>query len=215
MCCECIQNPAQKDWLKKQTFVPRPQGKAALVLPAMDKALATQELVFEKSTDAQTAYAEGGNKLLRAQNNLKATFKDLRDRVVTALIPAFMRLVEIGGQVGVRGETRVVHPSLGFGREHVAQAGRRRRWDDGIKARPNEDRARRQERRGRERADAGRAGWEDALEPDLRRIPVVRLGPAHHESPRWEISGPDDIATRMLCFDVRVIPGLPEGKGDE
>ena len=68
-------------------------------ITAMDKALATQELVFEKSTDAQTAYAEGGNKLLRAQNNLKATFKDLRDRVVTALIPAFMRLVEIGGQV--------------------------------------------------------------------------------------------------------------------
>ncbi|MCA9702077.1 MAG: hypothetical protein KC431_31430, partial [Myxococcales bacterium] len=49
----------------------------------------------------------------------------------------------------------------------------------------------------------------EMLEPDLRRIPVVRLGPGHKESPRWEISGPDDIATRMLRFDVRVIPPFP------
>jgi len=39
---------------------------------AQAKAVATQELIFEKSTDAQTAWSNGGNKALLGQNKLKA-----------------------------------------------------------------------------------------------------------------------------------------------
>lgn len=53
------------------------------------KAIAVQELIFEKSTDAQKAFAEGGNEALLAQNKLKAGIGELKERVVTALMPAF------------------------------------------------------------------------------------------------------------------------------
>lgn len=62
----------------------------------MDRALATQQLIFEKSTDAQAAYEAGGNKLVNAQNTLKSVFKDLRDQLVLALVPAFETVVDIG-----------------------------------------------------------------------------------------------------------------------
>ena len=65
----------------------------------MDRALATQELIFEKTTDAQQAYADGGNKLLRAQNSLRSVFKDVRDQIVLALVPAMETAVTVGGAV--------------------------------------------------------------------------------------------------------------------
>lgn len=58
------------------------------------KATATQELIFAKSTDAQAAYAEGGNKLQLAQNTLKAKLKEVFDEVSVRLIPVFNRLSE-------------------------------------------------------------------------------------------------------------------------
>jgi hypothetical protein len=51
-------------------------------------ALATQELIFEKSTDAQKAWANGGNEALNAQNRLKAQVGELKESVATALTPA-------------------------------------------------------------------------------------------------------------------------------
>ncbi|MCP4963415.1 MAG: hypothetical protein GY925_29625 [Actinomycetia bacterium] len=62
----------------------------------MDRALATQELIFEKSGDAQAAYADGGNKLVNAQNTIKSVFKDLRDMIVLKLIPAFGAAIDVG-----------------------------------------------------------------------------------------------------------------------
>lgn len=56
------------------------------------KAIATQELIMEKSTDAQKAYAAGGNEAIRSQNKLKATFEDVKAQVVTALLPAVTAL---------------------------------------------------------------------------------------------------------------------------
>jgi hypothetical protein len=56
------------------------------------KATATQQLIFEKSTDAQAAYKEGANKLLTAQNNLKSKLKEVYDEVSVRLIPVFTRL---------------------------------------------------------------------------------------------------------------------------
>jgi hypothetical protein len=60
-----------------------------------DKALATQQLVLEKSTDAQEAYAAGGNKLTAAQNRLKAAFGEIQERIARKLLPVFARLADI------------------------------------------------------------------------------------------------------------------------
>lgn len=57
------------------------------------KALATQELIFEKSTDAQKAYADGGNKALRASNKLKSGLAELREQVADKLLPVFVGAV--------------------------------------------------------------------------------------------------------------------------
>jgi hypothetical protein len=60
-----------------------------------DKALATQQLILEKSTDAQEAYAAGGNKLTAAQNRLKAAFGEIQERIARKLLPVFARLADI------------------------------------------------------------------------------------------------------------------------
>ncbi|NVB42893.1 hypothetical protein G6O69_34045 [Pseudenhygromyxa sp. WMMC2535] len=44
----------------------------------------------------------------------------------------------------------------------------------------------------------------EMLEPDTRRIPVVRMGARQQVEPRWELAGPPDPVSRMLRFDVRV-----------
>lgn len=67
------------------------KGQEGLTGAALEqaKALATQELIFEKSTDAQKAYAAGGNKTLMASNKLKAIFGELQVWLAEKLVPAF------------------------------------------------------------------------------------------------------------------------------
>ena len=60
-----------------------------------DKALATQQLILEKSTDAQEAFAAGGNNLTAAQNRLKAAFGELQEDMARKLMPVFSRAAEI------------------------------------------------------------------------------------------------------------------------
>lgn len=62
---------------------------------AQDKALATQQLILEQTTDAQAAYAAGGNKLTAAQNRLKAAFGEIQERIARKLLPVFARLADI------------------------------------------------------------------------------------------------------------------------
>lgn len=62
------------------------------------KALATQELIFEKSTDAQTAYAEGGNKALRASNAIRAGLGELREQIADKLLPVALKVGEWFGK---------------------------------------------------------------------------------------------------------------------
>lgn len=57
-----------------------------------DKAIATQLLIMEKSTDAQAAYAAGGNQLTAAQNQLKAKMGELEETVARKLLPVFTDL---------------------------------------------------------------------------------------------------------------------------
>lgn len=56
------------------------------------KAVATQELIFEKSTDAQKAWAEGGNKALTASNKWKAGLGELKETLATKLVPVILIL---------------------------------------------------------------------------------------------------------------------------
>lgn len=51
------------------------------------KALATQELIFEKSTDAQKAYAKGGNETIRAGNKIKAIWGEVQVFLAEKLVP--------------------------------------------------------------------------------------------------------------------------------
>ena len=62
---------------------------------AMDRALATQALILEKSTDAQAAFAEGGNHLTAAQNRMKAAFGEVKEEVTRKLMPVFARVADI------------------------------------------------------------------------------------------------------------------------
>jgi len=57
------------------------------------KAAVTLELVMEKSTDAQTAFAEGSDSLIRKQTQLSAKFSDIQEKIASALIPVFNRLL--------------------------------------------------------------------------------------------------------------------------
>jgi hypothetical protein len=52
------------------------------------EAVATQELIYAKSTDAQKAWAEGGRQAAIAQKSLSSTIAELKEKLVTALTPA-------------------------------------------------------------------------------------------------------------------------------
>lgn len=57
------------------------------------KAAAVQELIFEKSTDAQEAYANGADSLTRKKAEMSATLKNVQETIATALLPAFHEIV--------------------------------------------------------------------------------------------------------------------------
>ena len=59
------------------------------------KAAATLELITERSTDAQNAYANNADTLVRKQAELRARIQDINEALATALIPVFHRLAEI------------------------------------------------------------------------------------------------------------------------
>jgi hypothetical protein len=57
------------------------------------KAIATQELIFEKSADAQAAFAEGSDKLIGRQQAAKAKLRELVDTLAVGLLPVFHTVV--------------------------------------------------------------------------------------------------------------------------
>ena len=58
------------------------------------RAMATQELIFEKSKDAQKKYAEGAGSLIRVQGELKAQLATVKNEVLIALIQSMQQLAE-------------------------------------------------------------------------------------------------------------------------
>lgn len=59
------------------------------------KATATLELITEKSTDAQTAFANNTDTLVRKQAQLQAKVQELSENLATILFPIFNRLVDV------------------------------------------------------------------------------------------------------------------------
>lgn len=59
------------------------------------KATATLELITEKSVDAQTAYAQNADTLVRRQAELSAKFSEVTEKLATALVPVFERLLTV------------------------------------------------------------------------------------------------------------------------
>lgn len=55
---------------------------------AQAKAIATQQLIMEKSTDAQTAYAEGTDSTARKQAEATARMNEAKEMISVALLPA-------------------------------------------------------------------------------------------------------------------------------
>jgi hypothetical protein len=72
------------------------KGQQDLTGAAMQqaKALATQELIFEKSADAQAAFAEGSNTAARKQAELRARNQELSETVGEKLLPVQLALTE-------------------------------------------------------------------------------------------------------------------------
>ena len=59
---------------------------------AQAKALATQQLIMEKSTDAQKAWADGSMDGVKNSNTLTATFEQLKATLAEKLMPIFQRV---------------------------------------------------------------------------------------------------------------------------
>jgi len=62
---------------------------------AQAKAIATQELIMEKSTDAQKAWADGTMDGVKAQNESKASMAQMQETLMQALYPALQAIVPI------------------------------------------------------------------------------------------------------------------------
>lgn len=78
------------------------------------EAQAIQALIFEKSTDAQAAFAAGGSPLLSAQSKLKAIFGEVRDDLAVKLVPMFVKtadflVVKLGPALGKAGKWAKEH----------------------------------------------------------------------------------------------------------
>ncbi len=78
----------------KQRLLEKGQESLTGVMLQQAKAVATQELIFEKSTDAQAAFAEGSKGMFRAQQRLKAAMGEVKESIVTALMPSMVKFAE-------------------------------------------------------------------------------------------------------------------------
>lgn len=73
------------------------KGQEELTGQALEqaKALAIQEMVFEKSTDAQDAYAKGAGSLIRTKAELSAKFAEFKDTLALKVTPVLLNIAGI------------------------------------------------------------------------------------------------------------------------
>ena len=62
-------------------------------ITAQDKAIATQQLIMEKSTDAQTAWTDGTMDSVKAQNELTAKVADAKEGLAKGLLPIVQKVM--------------------------------------------------------------------------------------------------------------------------
>lgn len=62
---------------------------------AQAKAVATQELIYEKSTDAQKAWADGSMDATKKANESKAAFQEMQQKLASELLPSLMKLAPV------------------------------------------------------------------------------------------------------------------------
>ena len=79
-----VQGRLLAKWMDKLTWKALEQAKW----------VATLELIYEKSTDAQTAFKEWWGSLVRQQAELGASLKSLKESLAKSLIPAFTKLLK-------------------------------------------------------------------------------------------------------------------------
>lgn len=63
------------------------------------EATVTLDLILQKSVDAQAAYADGAGTISRRSAEMSAKFSEIQEKLATALIPIFERLLAIAGPV--------------------------------------------------------------------------------------------------------------------
>lgn len=78
----------------KQRLLKKGQEDLTGAALAQAKAMATQELIFEKSTDAQDAYAKGTAKGLRAQAEFRAKIGEVKEAIARGLYPIVVQLID-------------------------------------------------------------------------------------------------------------------------
>lgn len=108
------------------------KGQAKLTGAAKQQAeaQAIQTLIFQKSTDAQKAFAAGGSPLLSAQAKLKGMFAQVRDEMVMKLVPVMGKLADFAlnrlapalAQVGDWIKTRVLPALRDFAQDVAPKA---------------------------------------------------------------------------------------------
>lgn len=81
-------NQAEVD--ERALAIARKDGRDEIT--AVDQALATQELMLEKSSDAQAAWADGTMDAVKQQNELSATVADAKEALGRGLLPIVQRV---------------------------------------------------------------------------------------------------------------------------
>ncbi len=69
------------------------QAEGRTEATAMDEALATQQLILEKSADAQTAWADGSMDAVKTQNELRSTIAEFQETMAQKLYPIFVKVM--------------------------------------------------------------------------------------------------------------------------
>ena len=107
---------------------------------AQAKAVATQELIYEKSTDAQRAWADGSMDAVKDQNTAKASLSRLSEVMNESLYPVLVNLVPVVADLAealipvANTVTKVTTGQIGFATSGEKAASSVRSMKDEIKA---------------------------------------------------------------------------------
>lgn len=79
----------------KQRLLEKGLDKLTGTMLQQAKATATLELITEKSTDAQAAFADGAGTMVRRQAEMSAKISEVSEKLATILMPVFERILSV------------------------------------------------------------------------------------------------------------------------